>query len=563
MILGIDVGGTHTDAVLVDHQGVRAAAKVETRHLDLLSSIQEAMEAVLDSQGKVQFQHFNLSTTLCTNAIVQDTLPEVGVLISAGPGIDPKLYSVGDYYNLIKGGLDHRGKEIEGLDLEQAQTVINSYFQQGLKVFSVVGKFSCRNPIHEHKLANLFNSKCDFLTQGHMLSGQLNFPRRIATAYYNSAVWPMFNDFASSIIDCLEQRGLTPRCNILKANGGTMPIEQARQIPVESIFSGPAASIMGIMALCQFNEDAILLDVGGTTTDVAVFADGVPLIETESIDLDHRPTLVRAMKTKSVGLGGDSVVRVENGEIRVGPNRLGPCLAQGGDKPTLMDALNCLEGVQFKDFEASHRGIGDLAAQLQISEKEVATSIVELACQKIKQETEIILKHINERPVYTVHEVLEYKKVCPKNIYLMGGPAQILAPYFRQCFNLPVIVPEHFDIANALGSALARPTFQIELFADTEKRSLSIPELQIYTDIPKELTLNQAEEKSKELLRDYLSKSYSFDISDQEAEIIEHSSMNMVKNMRTVGQDIRVKCQVKPDLLPEFVQGVRCLCKEL
>src|SRR6056297_2056310 len=133
------------------------------------------MEAVLDSQGKVQLQHFNLSTTLCTNAIVQDTLPEVGVLISAGPGIDPKLYSVGDYYNLIKGGLDHRGKEIEGLDLEQAQTVINSYFQQGLKVFSVVGKFSCRNPIHEHKLANLFNSKCDFLTQGHMLSGQLNF----------------------------------------------------------------------------------------------------------------------------------------------------------------------------------------------------------------------------------------------------------------------------------------------------------------------------------------------------------------------------------------------------
>src|SRR6056297_2145676 len=113
MILGIDVGGTHTDAVLVDHQGVRAEAKVETRHLDLLSSIQEAMEAVLDSQGKVQLQHFNLSTTLCTNAIVQDTLPEVGVLISAGPGIDPKLYSVGDYYNLIKGGLDHRGKEIE------------------------------------------------------------------------------------------------------------------------------------------------------------------------------------------------------------------------------------------------------------------------------------------------------------------------------------------------------------------------------------------------------------------------------------------------------------------
>ncbi len=563
MILGIDVGGTHTDAVLVAHDGVVASAKIETRHRDLLSSIQEALEVVLDSQGKVDLQHFNLSTTLCTNAIVQDTLPEVGVLVSAGPGIDPEFYRVGSYYSHIRGGLDHRGKEIEALDLKQAKSVIKEYLKQGLRVFAFISKFSCRNPAHEQQMAKLCANKSDFLTQGHMLSGQLNFPRRIATAYYNSAVWPMFNDFASSIIDCLEQRGLSPKCNILKANGGTMPINQARQIPVESIFSGPAASIMGIMALYRFSEDAILLDVGGTTTDVAIFANGVPLIETESVDLDHRPTLVRAMKTKSVGIGGDSAVCVEEGEIIVGPKRLGPCLAQGGSEPTLMDALNCLEKEPFKDVEASRRGINELASQLQVSEKEVARSIVEKACKRIKHETEIVLGHINERPVYTVHEVLEYKKVRPRNIYLMGGPARILAPYLEDCFELPVVVPEHFDIANALGAALARPTFQIELFADTEKRSLSIPELQIFTEVSTNFTLDQAEQQSKELLCGYLSKNYAFEISEQEAEIIECISMNMVKNMRTVGQDIRVKCQVKPDLLPEFIQGVRCLCKEL
>jgi hypothetical protein len=231
--------------------------------------------------------------------------------------------------------------------------------------------------------------------------------------------------------------------------------------------------------------------------------------------------------------------------------------------PTLMDALNCLEGPHFGDVAASYRGIQELASQSNLSHIEMAQAIVAKACKTIINETEVMLRHINERPVYTVHEVLEYKKVRPKTVYLMGGPAEIMAPYLRRAFDLPVVVPEFSTVANALGAALARPTFQIELFADTEKKTLSIPELEVYTDISGRFTLEQAEQKSKEMLCDYLARSYSFPISESEAECIEKSSMNMVKNMVMVGQDIRVKCQVKPSVSPEFIQGVRCLCKEL
>ncbi|MFP4629468.1 MAG: hydantoinase/oxoprolinase family protein [Desulfohalobiaceae bacterium] len=563
MILGIDVGGTHTDAVLVNKSGLQAWAKVPTEHGNLLRSISAALDDMRSQLGELQLERFNLSTTLCTNAIVQDELAEVGVLVSAGPGIDPANFQVGDNYALVPGGLDHRGSEIQPLDLELARQAIQSFLDKGIQVFSVVSKFSPRNSKHEMQLADILQEKCSFQTQGHLLSGQLNFPRRIATSYYNSAVWPIFNDFARSVFHSLKEMGLHPELNILKADGGTMPLTLASQFPVESIFSGAAASIMGIMALCDIQEDALLLDVGGTTTDVGVFAAGDPLIEPENVEVAHRPTLVRAMKSKSIGLGGDSAIQILDDQLCLGPKRLGTCLAQGGPAPTLVDALNCLKSFSYGNTQASFQGMQELGQQLGLSCEEMAQRVVQEACRKIQRETQEMLDLINERPVYTVHEFLEYKKIRPQKLYLMGGPAQVLAPYLSREFGLPAVVPEHCQVANALGAALSRPTQQAELFADTEKQLLSIPVLGIKRSIDSGYSLDQARQELRQELCQYLQHNLNWQIPLQEAQIVEESAMNMIKDFCEVGQDIRVKCQVKPGICSEYETAVRCVCQEL
>lgn len=563
MLFGIDVGGTHTDAVLIDKEkGIRAYTKIPTVPDDLLGSIRAAIKEILSREKNINIQRFNLSTTLCTNAIVQDMLAPVGMLVSAGPGIHPENFRIGDFYEIIPGGLDHRGTEISPLDLDYAKKVMDSFLKEGIEVFSVVSKFSPRNPLHEEQLASLIKDKAKFITKGYNLSAQLNFPRRITTAYYNSAVWPIFIKFLDSVEDCLNEFNFSPQINILKADGGTMTIVGARMFPVESIFSGPAASVMGIISLCDIREDAIVMDVGGTTTDIGVFASGVPLIEPENVSLKQRPTLVRAMKVKSIGLGGDSMVCLQDDAINVGPKRVGPCMASGGDIPTFLDALNIISDVCYGDKEASFRGIAQLTNGKSCVPNETATKIVEQGCKILKKEVTEFINEINERPIYTIHELLEFRKIEPKKIYLMGGPAKILAPFVEREFGLPVIVPEYFEVANAIGAALARPTMQAELLADTEKCIMTIPELGITERVSKHYNLKVAREELKAKMEKYINEKLLWDIDLNDIEIIEESSMNMVKDVFTVGKDIRVRCQVRPSISKEFESIVRCICNK-
>ncbi|MCF8105531.1 MAG: hydantoinase/oxoprolinase family protein [Desulfohalobiaceae bacterium] len=558
MILGIDVGGTHTDAVLLHKQGLVATAKVETNHEDLLSSVCLALEGILKEDGMTGLKRFNLSTTLCTNAIVQGELNDVGVLVSAGPGINPAHYRIGGRYELIPGGLDHRGTEIVPQDSGLIERAIQENLDQGVKVFSFIGKFSPRNPAHELQMAKGLKDRCDFVTLGHTLSGQLNFPRRIATAYYNSAVWPVFNKFANSVETSLKQLGLTPpHMNILKADGGTMTLTQARQTPVESIFSGPSASIMGCLAMCCPDQDALLLDVGGTTTDMAVYAAGAPLVETESMDLVHRPTLVRAMKSKSIGLGGDSAVSALDGQLSVGPKRLGPSLARGGEVPTLVDALNLVQGVTHGSLEASRQGIRELGGLLGLSAEDCALRIIEAVCRELQEQARAMLARINEKPVYTVHELLEYREIKPKIVYLMGGPARMLAPLLQQKLDLPVSVPDYYQVANAMGAALAKPTMEAELFADTGKHVLRIPVLGVNHDISGGYTLDQARQDVVNSLLSHVSSRLDWNVPQEEVEIIEESEMNMVNDVYQIGRDIRVKAQIKPGIVSDYQQAVR------
>ncbi len=551
MLLGVDVGGTHTDAVIIGDGGVLAFAKVVTRHDHLLSSVHEAIEKVIENISPEEISRVNLSTTLTTNAIIENKIEDVCVIVSAGPGIDPGYYAMGKHFYNVDGEIDHRGSEIVLIDVKEVERVVKKSLKDGVRVFSAVTKFCTRNPLHENIIKDRIADQADFVTMGHLLSGQLNFPRRIATAYFNSAVWRLYNDFADAIQSSIESHGITGDIHVLKADGGTIPMEYSRKTPVESILSGPAASVMGIVGLCNISGDSIILDIGGTSTDIAIFADGAPLVEREGIELSANPTLVRALKTSSIGIGGDSAIHLQDNRISVGPSRLGPAMADGGSVPTLIDALNYTGHSSYGNVEKSRAGIESMQARSSMDAKSIAQSAIDYSVTMIYNEVQRIVESINQRPVYTIHELLSGKKVEPGHLYVMGGPANAMESLLSEKFNMQTEVPEHFRVANAIGAALARTTVEIELFADTEHCKLVIPNINVMKKISIDYTLDRAKEDSVAMLREHL---HTIGITEDEddIEILDSSSFNMVRGFEATGQNIRVRCQVKPGVLNEY-----------
>ena len=558
MFLGIDVGGTHTDAVILDGLEIKAEAKVITQHDNLLSSIRQALRAVLVDVNPAEVTRLNLSTTLSTNSIIEAKTERVGMIITAGPGIDPEAFRVGGNYYLVDGCIDHRGTIIKAPDDDKLAAAVEACRQDGVKVWGAVGKFSTRNPEHEDLIETAIG-EADYITKGHSLSGVLNFPRRIATAYFNSTVWRIYNDFAWAVEESLGDFDLKVELNILKADGGTMPLSMSKDLPVESILSGPAASVMGIIALCDIAEDSIILDVGGTTTDIAVFADGAPLVEQEGMTVGSYPTLVRSLLVRSIGIGGDSTIHVSGDSVYVGPDRHGPCLAtachgevvvlkdQAG-YPALTDAMNYLGHSNFGNVQASAAGIDGLALKHSLDPNELARRAVDYAVKRIVEEAGDMVFDINEKPVYTIHELLYGKKVEPREVYVMGGPAQTMAGLIEEAMGLKVTVPPHFAVANAIGAALTRTTMSAELFADTKKGLMFIPSLNVREKVDRTYNLEKAKEDALNHLSEYLRR-LGVNLTDNLPEIKEAESFNMVEGPAATGKNIRVKVQIRPGVI--------------
>ncbi|MDY7002042.1 MAG: hydantoinase/oxoprolinase family protein, partial [Thermodesulfobacteriota bacterium] len=543
-----------------------------TDHDNLLHSIRTALGIVLSGMEPKRVRRLNLSTTLSTNSIVEGKTEDVGVIVSAGPGVDPENHRVGGHFYVIDGSIDHRGTEIKPLDQAQLEEALKACGTAGVRVYAAVGKFSTRNPGHEDKIEEGIRNAplgADFITRGHCLSGVLSFPRRMATAYFNSAVWRSYNDFAWAVEESVADFGLASEINVLKADGGTMPLPASKDVPVQTILSGPAASVMGIISLCDITQDCVILDIGGTTTDIAVFADGAPLIENKGMTVGSYPTLVRALKLHSVGIGGDSALHVSVDDIQVGPDRKGPSMAgcemsggtsceiahgSGGSPsetqgrmcaPALTDAMNYLGVSDFGDTRASKAGIERLAGLWDMVPERMCRRAVAYAVDRIRAAVLDLVYEINEKPVYTIFELLEGKRVKPRKVYVMGGPAKAFSGLLSESLGLEVVVPEHFAVANAVGAALTRTTMDVGLFADTQKRRLFIPNLNVACEISRDYDLERAKGDARRYLLEYL-RDRGTVVDEAEAEIIEAGSFNMVDGYNTKGRNIRVRCQVRP-----------------
>jgi N-methylhydantoinase A/oxoprolinase/acetone carboxylase beta subunit len=551
MRIGIDIGGTHTDGVLIDGGRIIAAAKAPTLHDNLLESISQVLRSILSGQDPKQVGTLNLSTTLNTNAIVTGKIDPVGLLVVGGPGIAPETYRIGEHYHLIPGSVDHLGTETMPIDTDRLKAAIADCSNKGVKSFAAVAKFSPRNPMQENRIKEHLTDRADFVSLGHLISGQLNFGRRIHTAYYNSAVWRNFKVFSTALLEGLREFDIQAEINILKADGGTMPLSRALETPVQSIFSGPAASVMGILAMVQTDSDILILDIGGTTTDIALFAGGQPLLEREGISIDERPTLVRAIHVESIGVGGDSLIQVEQEGVLVGPQRLGSCMARGGPAPTVMDALNVLELADFGNVGRSLEGMEELAVRHGLSSRQLARDAVDTAINSISTKIDALITLVNSKPIYTIHEILEDRPITPSKLIVIGGPAAVFRDLLQTRLGIEVTIPPLYEVANAIGAALTRSTAHLVLTADTSMGKVSVPMLEIFRSVPKTYNLETAIAEAKSLLIGDLEQA-GIQISPEEVQITQADSFNIVEDFYTAGRNIRVVAQVQPAVIVQL-----------
>ena len=551
MIIGLDVGGTHTDVVLLDQKGILRQKKVLTDTRDLFSTVLKGLDAIMDGIDVKRISRSVLSTTLTTNAIVQNDIAPVGMIVTGGPGLNPELFKTNPFYALVAGSIDHRGREIQPVNENEIRQVAESFKKEGISHVGVVGKFSLRNASHELKIGQLLNDSFDKVFLGHHSSGNLNFPRRIATTYLNAAVYPIHKTFFEAVRKSLKKKGLEIPIHVLKADGGTMNFESSIDFPGQTILSGPAASVMGALLAAPEKGDVLVFDIGGTTTDIAVLIDGVPVLEPLGIEIGHFKTLIRSLKTYSIGVGGDSCVRMNGEKLEVGPERLGPALAYGGPEVTPTDALFVLEKIEGGDRDKSIEGVRRIASQMGVSVEKAADEILSKTCMMILNEAGRLVSQINSKPVYTVYDVFEGYQVSPETILVLGGPAVYFSNQFRARSDFSVLTVPEWGVANAVGAAVARTTCEVTLFADTEQGVITSSEGNFSGSCNKSYAKEDAIHDASELLRKKAMQSGATS-DDFEIEVIENLEFNMVRGFYTSGKNIRVKVQVKPGIITGY-----------
>jgi len=552
MIIGLDVGGTNTDAVLLSSNGIEKKIKVPTDSADLFNTILSSFTQLLDNIDPKKVKRVVISTTLTTNAIVQKNMDPIGMIVSAGPGIDPEVFRTGEHYYCVTGSINHRGREKAPVNTMEIEDIAKKLKKAGIEYVGVVGKFCVRNPSHEILIKRILNKYFKKVFLGYRVSGNLNFPRRIATTHLNAAVFSLHKSFFEAVKQSLEKKGLTIPIQILKADGGTMSLESSMSFPGQTVLSGPAASIMGAIPYATEKQDAIVLDIGGTTTDIAILVDKTPLLEPVGIRRGQYKSLIRSLLTESKGIGGDSVIRVIDKELVIGPDRHGPAMAFGGPDPTPTDALFVLGLMKDGDQKNAQKGIGKIARKLELTDKEAADQIFKKCCTVILKKTFEMIDKLNSKPVYTVHEFLEGYKISPRKILLLGGPAPYFAKKIKELYQIETDVVPEFSVANAIGAALARTTCEVSLNADTELGIMTAHEEDFAEPISKTYSDDDLIKTAHTLLKEKAISSGADPDNLDEVEVIEFQKFNIVRNFSPRGKIFRTKMQLKPGLIKGF-----------
>ncbi|WP_071674792.1 hydantoinase/oxoprolinase family protein [Nioella nitratireducens] len=366
-LLGVDTGGTYTDAVILDTGAdqIIGSAKSLTTRANLAIGIGKAIDAAVAGAGVEvgQIGMVSLSTTLATNALVEGQGERVALVaigfdeadlgragLAEALGSDPLIQ--------VMGGHTHAGAEAAPLDEAALIRQIGKIASE-VDAFAIASHFATRNSAHERRARDLIRDATGRpVTCSHELSAQLNGPRRALTAVLNARLIGMIDRLVTACEGHLQELGLTVPLMVVRGDGALISARVVRERPIETILSGPAASIVGARWLTG-EADALVSDIGGTTTDVALLRDGLPEIDPAGARVGPFRTMVEAVAVRTTGLGGDSEVRMETDQpgtpLHLGPRRRIPVSALAIDHPEMVH--QALDKALAGDLVGDHDGL--------------------------------------------------------------------------------------------------------------------------------------------------------------------------------------------------------------
>jgi N-methylhydantoinase A/oxoprolinase/acetone carboxylase beta subunit len=349
LIAGVDTGGTYTDAVLFDGESRRvvAAAKALTTRGDLALGVNEALKRALEGLEPAAARRIRLvavSTTLATNAVVEGHGSPIAVILI---GFDRQMAErsglVGAFPGMpiehVAGGHDHNGEAVSPLDEAALGQAIERH-RGTVEAFAVSAAFAVRNPVHEQRARELIVAMSGRpVTLSSELTSALDAPRRALTAALNARLIPPISALIAAVGQAMAGLQISAPLMITRGDGTLALAEQVKLRPIETVLSGPAASLVGAAALSGL-RDFILTDMGGTTTDLGILENGRPIVNETGAEIGGWRTRVRAIDVKTLGLGGDSQVGFGlNGAMTIGPERAVPVSLIGQSFPAVIDEL--------------------------------------------------------------------------------------------------------------------------------------------------------------------------------------------------------------------------------
>lgn len=435
MIVGMDTGGTHVDTVCFDGTSILHTQKNPSE--ELIHSIRSVFDTVEEAQFDT-VERIVLGTTLVLNATLEERLPDCSHLLIPGPGLSPSLAFGGEENIVVDGAVDHRGRVTEEMDYQEAVSC---------SVAAVTGKFSVRNPRLEEQLAERIDLPESSIALGSESGGGLGFPARARTTVFNAKSGPVFDEFTDAVLASTAVFEDPPTLYFMKGDGAIMSEETARKVPAQTVRSGPVVSAVGLSFLAD-EQQALCIDIGGTTTDITMVQGGYPVCEEGKCQVGDLSTHYRAVKSVDLVVGGDTTIR--NGELT--GIREGSAVAFGGDEPTLTDALHVTGDYEKGDRQAARRA---MSAQVGNPE-ETAEKLQENAVSMIVESCEKFVESCSIRP----------------EVILIGG---VLAPFFAKSiqqqisWEVSVCVPEHHAVAGAVGCAVSQVQVAAEVHIDTAR----------------------------------------------------------------------------------------------
>ncbi|MBD8006317.1 hydantoinase/oxoprolinase N-terminal domain-containing protein [Bacillus norwichensis] len=477
--IGIDVGGTNTDAVILDEDfNVIAETKTPTTE-DVSSGIYKAMKEVINSSNVPlsDIKYAMLGTTHATNAIVErKRLNSIAVIRLGAPATlavkpligvpDDLREKLGKYVYIVQGGHEFDGREIMPLD-EQELYLIAEEVKGKVDSVAITSVFSPVSRSHEERAAEIIK---EVLGEELPVSlsceiGSVGLLERENATILNASVVNVAKTTINGFVNALREEGIQDARVFLGQNDGTlMSVDYALKYPILTVACGPTNSLRGASYLSG-HDNAIVVDVGGTTTDVGVLVGSFPRESSLAVEIGGARTNFRMPDLVSVGLGGGTIVRIqENGEFTVGPDSVGYRLTEkalvfGGDTLTTTDVIVALGKAEIGDSEK----VRHLDRALLETIYEEMTSMVELAVDRMKTSAD------------------------PVPVILVGG-GSILVPATLEGAS-EVIRPKNHGVANAIGSAIAQVSGQVE-------RVFSLDELgrEKTLELAKQMAVNEAVE---------------------------------------------------------------------